>query len=72
MSSKDKDKEALDVSNRNGKPQGQPKAVAGVQYLKSLRAPFPHAALIPTDGVNAAHAPGFLTAGLFAVGVDRT
>ena len=43
--------------------------VGGAKYLKSLRAPFPQAALIPTGGVNTANAPDFIAAGAFALGV---
>lgn len=43
--------------------------VGGAKYLRSLRAPFPNAALIPTGGVNAANAAEFIAAGAFAVGV---
>jgi 2-dehydro-3-deoxyphosphogluconate aldolase / (4S)-4-hydroxy-2-oxoglutarate aldolase len=43
--------------------------VGGPKYLKSLRAPFPNASLIPTGGVNAANAAEFITAGAFALGV---
>jgi 2-dehydro-3-deoxyphosphogluconate aldolase/(4S)-4-hydroxy-2-oxoglutarate aldolase len=43
--------------------------VGGPKYLKSLRAPFPNAALIPTGGVNAANAAEFIAAGAFALGV---
>lgn len=42
--------------------------VGGPKYLQSLRAPFPHAALIPTGGVNAANAAGYIAAGAFALG----
>jgi 2-dehydro-3-deoxyphosphogluconate aldolase/(4S)-4-hydroxy-2-oxoglutarate aldolase len=41
----------------------------GPKYLKSLKAPFPNAALIPTGGVNAANAADFIAAGAFALGV---
>jgi|SRR5579862_2828629 len=44
-------------------------SVGGPKYLKSLRAPFPHAALIPTGGVNAGNAADFIAAGAFALGV---
>ena len=46
--------------------------VGGPKYLKSLRAPFPQAALIPTGGVNTANAADFIAAGAFAleVGAD--
>ena len=37
--------------------------------MKSLKAPFPHASLIPTGGVNAANAAEFMAAGAFALGV---
>jgi len=43
--------------------------VGGAKYLKSLKAPFPQAALIPTGGVNAANAADFIGAGGFALGV---
>jgi len=43
--------------------------VGGPKYLKSLKAPFPNAALIPTGGVNAANAADFISAGAFALGV---
>ncbi|HXY08727.1 MAG TPA: 2-dehydro-3-deoxyphosphogluconate aldolase, partial [Terriglobales bacterium] len=51
--------------------------VGGPRYVKSLRGPFPKAALIPTGGVNAANAGDFIAAGAFAVGagselVNRT
>lgn len=37
--------------------------------MRSLKAPFPHAHLIPTGGVNAANAAEFIYAGAFALGV---
>jgi len=43
--------------------------VGGAKYLKSLKAPFPHAQLIPTGGVNAANAAEFIAAGAYALGV---
>lgn len=43
--------------------------VGGPKYLKSLKAPFPSASLIPTGGVNAANAAEFIAAGAFALGV---
>ncbi len=43
--------------------------VGGPRYLKSLRAPFPNAKLIPTGGVNATNAADFIAAGAFALGV---
>jgi 2-dehydro-3-deoxyphosphogluconate aldolase/(4S)-4-hydroxy-2-oxoglutarate aldolase len=43
--------------------------VGGPKYLRSLRAPFPNADLIPTGGVNAANAADFIAAGAFALGV---
>ena len=43
--------------------------VGGAKYLRSLKAPFPHASLIPTGGVNAANAAEFIAAGAFALGV---
>jgi 2-dehydro-3-deoxyphosphogluconate aldolase/(4S)-4-hydroxy-2-oxoglutarate aldolase len=43
--------------------------VGGPKYLRSLKAPFPHASLIPTGGVNASNAADFIAAGAFALGV---
>ncbi len=43
--------------------------VGGPKYIKSLKAPFPHANLIPTGGVNAANAAEFIAAGAYALGV---
>jgi 2-dehydro-3-deoxyphosphogluconate aldolase / (4S)-4-hydroxy-2-oxoglutarate aldolase len=43
--------------------------VGGAKYLKSLKAPFPNAQLIPTGGVNASNAADFIAAGAFALGV---
>jgi len=43
--------------------------VSGPKYLKSLKAPFPHAQLIPTGGVNATNAADFIAAGAYALGV---
>jgi 2-dehydro-3-deoxyphosphogluconate aldolase / (4S)-4-hydroxy-2-oxoglutarate aldolase len=42
--------------------------LGGPKYLKSLKAPFPNASLIPTGGVNAGNAAGFIEAGAFAIG----
>lgn len=43
--------------------------LGGSKYLKALRAPFPHASLIPTGGVNAGNAAEFIAAGAFAIGI---
>jgi 2-dehydro-3-deoxyphosphogluconate aldolase/(4S)-4-hydroxy-2-oxoglutarate aldolase len=43
--------------------------VGGPKYLKSLKAPFPDAALIPTGGVNISNAADFILAGAFALGI---
>jgi 2-dehydro-3-deoxyphosphogluconate aldolase/(4S)-4-hydroxy-2-oxoglutarate aldolase len=43
--------------------------LGGPKYLKSLKAPFPNAALIPTGGVNASNAAEYLKAGAFALGI---
>jgi 2-dehydro-3-deoxyphosphogluconate aldolase/(4S)-4-hydroxy-2-oxoglutarate aldolase len=43
--------------------------VGGPKYLQSLKGPFPNAALIPTGGVNASNAAGYIAAGAFALGV---
>jgi 2-dehydro-3-deoxyphosphogluconate aldolase / (4S)-4-hydroxy-2-oxoglutarate aldolase len=43
--------------------------VGGPKYLKSLKGPFPDAALIPTGGINASNAAEFIAAGAFALGI---
>ncbi|MBV8475452.1 MAG: bifunctional 4-hydroxy-2-oxoglutarate aldolase/2-dehydro-3-deoxy-phosphogluconate aldolase [Acidobacteria bacterium] len=43
--------------------------LGGPKYLKSLKAPFPDARLIPTGGVNAANAAEYFAAGAFALGI---
>jgi 2-dehydro-3-deoxyphosphogluconate aldolase / (4S)-4-hydroxy-2-oxoglutarate aldolase len=43
--------------------------VGGPKYVKSLKGPFPDAALIPTGGVNASNAAEFIAAGAFALGI---
>lgn len=43
--------------------------LGGPKYLKSLKAPFPDAALIPTGGVNASNAADYFKAGAFALGI---
>lgn len=43
--------------------------VGGPKYLRSLKAPFPSASLIPTGGVNASNAADYIAAGAFALGV---
>jgi 2-dehydro-3-deoxyphosphogluconate aldolase/(4S)-4-hydroxy-2-oxoglutarate aldolase len=43
--------------------------VGGPKFLKSLKAPFPDAALIPTGGVNASNAADYFKAGAFALGI---
>lgn len=42
--------------------------VGGPKYLKSLKAPFPQAALIPTGGVSVSNAADYIAAGAFALG----
>ena len=44
-------------------------SVGGPKYLRSLKGPFPKAALIPTGGVNATNAADYIAAGAFALGV---
>ena len=43
--------------------------LGGPKFLKSLKAPFPNAALIPTGGVNASNAADYFKAGAFALGI---
>jgi len=43
--------------------------LGGPKYIKALRAPFPHIAMIPTGGVNLETAGEFLKAGACAVAV---
>ena len=42
-------------------------AVGGAQYIKALKAPFPHIEMIPTGGVSIETTPDFLRAGAAAV-----
>jgi 2-dehydro-3-deoxyphosphogluconate aldolase / (4S)-4-hydroxy-2-oxoglutarate aldolase len=44
-------------------------AMGGASYLKSLKAPLPQIALIPTGGVSLSTAEDFLSAGAFALGI---
>ena len=44
-------------------------AVGGPSYLKALRAPLPHIALVPTGGVSLKTAGDFIRAGAAALGV---
>jgi 2-dehydro-3-deoxyphosphogluconate aldolase/(4S)-4-hydroxy-2-oxoglutarate aldolase len=43
--------------------------LGGPKYIKTLHAPFPHAALIPTGGVNLSTVTDYIAAGAFALGV---
>ncbi|MGH3415411.1 MAG: bifunctional 4-hydroxy-2-oxoglutarate aldolase/2-dehydro-3-deoxy-phosphogluconate aldolase [Actinocrinis sp.] len=45
-----------------------PARIGGPSYLRDLLGPFPGARLIPTGGINASNARGFLDAGALAVG----
>lgn len=45
-----------------------PGALGGPAYLKSLRGPFPHVAMMPTGGVSAANVGEWFAAGAVAVG----
>jgi len=44
-------------------------SAGGSKHIKSLKAPFPEARLIPTGGVNLSNAAEYLAAGSFALGV---
>lgn len=44
-------------------------ALGGPTYLKSIKAPLPQIALIPTGGVSLKNAADFIAAGAFALGV---
>ena len=44
-------------------------AVGGASYIKALKAPFPHIALMPTGGVSLKTAADFIKAGAIALGV---
>jgi 2-dehydro-3-deoxyphosphogluconate aldolase/(4S)-4-hydroxy-2-oxoglutarate aldolase len=44
-------------------------SVGGPKYIRALRAPFPHLAMIPTGGVNISNASEYMSAGAFALGV---
>jgi 2-dehydro-3-deoxyphosphogluconate aldolase/(4S)-4-hydroxy-2-oxoglutarate aldolase len=44
-------------------------SVGGAKYLKSLKAPFPKVAMVPTGGVNAGNAKDYFAAGALALGI---
>jgi 2-dehydro-3-deoxyphosphogluconate aldolase/(4S)-4-hydroxy-2-oxoglutarate aldolase len=44
-------------------------ALGGASYIKSLKAPLPHIAMIPTGGVSVKTAADFIKAGSMALGV---
>jgi 2-dehydro-3-deoxyphosphogluconate aldolase/(4S)-4-hydroxy-2-oxoglutarate aldolase len=44
-------------------------AVGGPSYLKALKAPFAHIALMPTGGIHLENAADYIKAGALAVGV---
>lgn len=44
-------------------------SVGGPKYIKALKGPFPHIAMVPTGGVNLETATDFLLAGSAALGV---
>jgi len=44
-------------------------AMGGASYIKALKAPFPHIALVPTGGVSLKTAADFIKAGASALGV---
>src|SRR5262245_58655136 len=44
-------------------------SVGGPKYIKALKGPFPHVAMIPTGGVNLGNAVDFLRAGADALGI---
>ncbi len=47
-------------------------AGGGPSYIKSLKAPFPNIAMMPTGGVSLANVQAFLAAGAVAVGVGNS
>ncbi|MGG1662535.1 bifunctional 4-hydroxy-2-oxoglutarate aldolase/2-dehydro-3-deoxy-phosphogluconate aldolase [Brevibacillus sp. NRS-1366] len=46
-----------------------PAAGLGIQYIKDVKAPFPHIPIIPTGGVNLENVASFIQAGVAAVGI---
>ncbi|REK18136.1 MAG: bifunctional 4-hydroxy-2-oxoglutarate aldolase/2-dehydro-3-deoxy-phosphogluconate aldolase [Actinobacteria bacterium] len=46
-----------------------PAAQLGPGMIEALRGPFPELKVVPTGGISAANAPGFIEAGALAVGV---
>jgi 2-dehydro-3-deoxyphosphogluconate aldolase / (4S)-4-hydroxy-2-oxoglutarate aldolase len=46
-----------------------PASAGGADYLKALKAPFPHIKMMPTGGVSLKNARDFLKAGAFALGI---
>jgi 2-dehydro-3-deoxyphosphogluconate aldolase/(4S)-4-hydroxy-2-oxoglutarate aldolase len=49
-----------------------PGELGGVAHLKSLRAPFPGVAFMPTGGVNVDNLEPWVSAGAFAVGIGSS
>ena len=46
-----------------------PASVGGPDLLRTLRGPFEHVGFVPTGGIDAANAAGYLDAGAVAIGV---
>jgi Entner-Doudoroff aldolase len=46
-----------------------PAIALGIDFIKAMRGPLPHARLIPTGGVTPAAARGYIVAGAWALGV---
>ena len=61
----------IDLAWRNGATFVKvfPASSLGPAHLRELRAPLPEIETIPTGGIDAASAPGFLEAGAVAVGI---
>ncbi|MCQ6264579.1 bifunctional 4-hydroxy-2-oxoglutarate aldolase/2-dehydro-3-deoxy-phosphogluconate aldolase [Fictibacillus sp. WQ 8-8] len=46
-----------------------PASVLGAQYVKDVKAPFPHVPVVPTGGIHLDNAASYIEAGAAAVGV---
>ncbi|WP_062237501.1 bifunctional 4-hydroxy-2-oxoglutarate aldolase/2-dehydro-3-deoxy-phosphogluconate aldolase [Fictibacillus sp. FJAT-27399] len=46
-----------------------PASVLGAQYVKDVKAPFPHVPVVPTGGIHLDNAASYIEAGAVAVGV---
>jgi 2-dehydro-3-deoxyphosphogluconate aldolase / (4S)-4-hydroxy-2-oxoglutarate aldolase len=44
-------------------------SIGGAEFIKSVKGPFPHIPVIATGGIQLEHVPGYIKAGVLAMGV---